>query len=149
MSHTDLQAQIESLELARGNALLREDWNSLATLISPDLVHIHANGAVEDREAYLEGVRTRLAFKTFERESLQVRGSVDHAIATGVLKQTLLDRVSGARFDIRVITTQVWVKSAQGWQQASFHATHLPPKNPSSTEHNGILIDAHNGVDCN
>jgi ketosteroid isomerase-like protein len=126
MHENDLQAEIESLETARGKALLREDWNALAALVSPGLVHIHANGALEDCEAYLEGVRTRLAFKTFERESYRVRGYGDHAIATGVLKQIVLDRTSGARFDIRVITTQVWVKNAQGWQQTSFHATHLP-----------------------
>jgi hypothetical protein len=126
MPHNDLQARIESLEAARGEALLREDWNSLTALISPDLVHIHANGALEDYEAYLEGVRTRLAFKTFERESYRVRGYGDQAIAIGILKQTVLDRASGARFDIRVITTQVWVKRAEGWQQTSFHATHLP-----------------------
>jgi ketosteroid isomerase-like protein len=125
MSESDLKVLIERLEAARGAALINEDWNALAALMSPDLVHIHANGAVEDRETYLEGVRTRLAFKKFERESLTVRGFGSHAIATGALRQTVIDRTSGALFDIRIVTTQVWVQDSQGWRQVAFHATHL------------------------
>jgi hypothetical protein len=126
MSTIDLQMQIESLEKARGDALVREDWSALTALMSPDLIHIHANGAIEDYESYLEGVRTRLAFKSFERETLTVRGSSVYAIATGILRQTVVDRKSGAFFNLRVITTQVWIKRAAAWQQATFQATHLP-----------------------
>ncbi len=126
MTNNDLEAMISALEQARGAALLGEDWNALSSLMGSELVHIHANGAVEDRESYLEGVRTRLAFQSFERESLNVRGSGDHAIATGVLKQTVIDRASRAVFDIRVVTTQVWIKDGENWRQASFQATHLP-----------------------
>jgi ketosteroid isomerase-like protein len=121
-----LQSAIEALEAARGAALVNEDWSALEALISPDLVHVHANGAIEDRTSYFEGVRTRLAFQRIERESLVVRGSGDLAIATGVLRQTLRMRETGATFDMRVVTTQVWVRDSQGWRQTAFHATHLP-----------------------
>lgn len=126
MTTNDLEKTISALEQARGTALVQEDWEALSSLMASELIHIHANGAVEDREAYLEGVRTRLAFKSFERESLKVGGSGNHAIATGVLKQTVIDRASRAEFDIRVITTQVWIKEGDTWRQTSFHATHLP-----------------------
>jgi ketosteroid isomerase-like protein len=121
----NLQAAITALESARGRALVEEDWSALDALIAPDLIHIHANGASEDRAGYFEGVRQRLAFLHFERESLVVRGLGDTAIATGILKQTVRDRKSGALFDLRLVTTQVWVRDTQGWRQASFHATHL------------------------
>ncbi len=122
----ELQSAIEALEAARGAALVTEDWSALEALMSPDLVHVHANGTIEDRASYFEGVRTKLAFERFERESLVVRGSGDLAIATGILRQTLRVRQSGAKFDIRVVTTQVWVRDSQGWRQTAFHATHLP-----------------------
>src|ERR1700741_2309198 len=121
---SDCQSTIEALESSRGQALINEDWVPLERLIAPHLVHIHANGHIEDRTSYLEGVRNRLSFQLIERESLKVQGLGNVAGAAGSLRQTLTGRQTGEIHNIRVMTTQVWVSNPSGWPQASFQATH-------------------------
>jgi ketosteroid isomerase-like protein len=116
---------ISQLEMERGRALVACDWQSLSELIAMDLVHIHANGAFENRDAYFDSVRNKLEFIRIERESLDVRPYGDIAIATGILKQTIRLKDSGAMLDMRLATTQVWGRTNNQWLQRSFHATHV------------------------
>jgi ketosteroid isomerase-like protein len=125
MTEQETVETIRRLEDERGRALLAADWDALERLIAEDLVHIHANGAIEDRSAYFAGLRNKLEFLRFERERLEVRGHGDLAVATGILKQTIRDKGSGSLFELRLATTQVWWRSAIGWQQMSFQATHI------------------------
>jgi ketosteroid isomerase-like protein len=116
---------IEQLERERGRALVAADWSALEGLIADDLVHIHANGAIEDRAGYFDSVRNKLQFIAVEREALRVRSHGETAIATGILRQTLRVRDSGTVFEMRIATTQVWTHAGGRWVQASFHATHV------------------------
>jgi ketosteroid isomerase-like protein len=125
MTERETVETIRRLEDERGRALLAADWDTLDRLIAEDLVHIHANGAIEDRSSYFAGLRSKLEFLRFERETLQVRGYGDLAVATGILKQTLRDKESNGVFELRLATTQVWWRRAIGWQQISFQATHV------------------------
>jgi hypothetical protein len=54
--------EIRRLENERGRALVRKDWHALAALIGEDLVHVHADGLVEDKAGYLESARAKLDF---------------------------------------------------------------------------------------
>jgi ketosteroid isomerase-like protein len=125
MTERETVEAIRRLEDERGRALLAADWDTLDRLIAEDLVHIHANGAIEDRSSYFAGLRNKLEFLRFERETLQVRGYGDLAVATGILNQTLRDKESNSLFELRLATTQVWWRRAIGWQQISFQATHV------------------------
>ena len=125
MTQQETVETIRRLEDERGRALLSADWDALERLIAEDLVHIHANGAIEDRSSYFAGLRNKLEFLRFEREKLEVRGHGDLAVATGILKQTIRDKGSNSLFELRLATTQVWWRSAIGWQQMSFQATHI------------------------
>jgi len=55
MTEQETVETIRRLEDERGRALLAADWDTLDRLIAEDLVHIHANGAIEDRGAYFAG----------------------------------------------------------------------------------------------
>jgi ketosteroid isomerase-like protein len=125
MTEQETVETIRRLEDERGRALLSADWYTLERLIAEDLVHIHANGAIEDRSSYFAGLRDKLEFLRFEREKLEVRGHGDLAVATGILKQTIRDKGSNSLFELRLATTQVWWRSAIGWRQMSFQATHI------------------------
>lgn len=125
MTEQETVDTIRRLEDERGRALLAADWDTLERLIAEDLVHIHANGTIEDRSSYFAGLRNKLEFLLFERETLEVRGQCDLAVATGILKQTIRDKGSNSLFELRLATTQVWWRSAIGWQQMSFQATHI------------------------
>src|SRR4051812_7200818 len=48
-----LRDEVLALEQARLDALNRNDLEAVAQLMSPDLVHVHATGAVEDLAQYL------------------------------------------------------------------------------------------------
>ncbi len=116
---------IESLEQMRCQALLAGDLPALERLLAHDLVHVHANGAVQDRAAYLTDVRKRLRFIHIDRGPMQVRVHGGMAVATGLLSQQLhmVDR----RQDLALtaFTTQVWREDASGWTQISFQATRI------------------------
>jgi len=125
MTEQETADTIRRLEDERGRALVAADWDGLERLIGEILVHIHANGAIEDRRAYFDSARNKLEFLHFERETLEVRSQGDVAVATGILKQTLRDKESNTLFELRLATTQVWFCTADRWRQMSFHATHI------------------------
>lgn len=125
-----LQQRIVQRERQRCEALVRNDIAALERLLSPDLLHIHANGQAQDRAAYLNTIAQHLEFITVCRSDLHVRllgACAEVALATGTLQQTVRMRATGQQTDMRIITTQVWQLCAgEGvWRQSSFHATHL------------------------
>jgi hypothetical protein len=86
---SDAAEEIKQCEEARGKALVSADWKALDALVAGDVVHIHANGHIENKAQYLESVKTKLKFLKVERVSLNVRSYDEIAIATGVLHQTM------------------------------------------------------------
>ena len=125
-----MQQDIARCEQRRCDALLSGDMSALATLLTPDLVHIHANGKAEDLSAYLHTSSEVLEFVAMRREALQIRAvgnSGDVAVATGVLCQAIRVRATGQQIDMRIATTQVWQLSATDgqWRLSSFHATNI------------------------
>jgi hypothetical protein len=124
--NTDWAAEVQQAEQARCAALLNEDWQSLAALLSEDLVHIHANGGVDDKQSYLRGVSTQAVFLDVTRENLLVRIHGITAIVTGRIHQSLRLKTDDRVMMFSGLVTQIWVRHGQFWQQASFHAVHLP-----------------------
>jgi ketosteroid isomerase-like protein len=118
--------EIRRLEDTRCRALNEQDHAGLGDLIDDDLVHVHTTGIVEDKAAYLAGVRDRLEFRDVEREDLTVRAYGDVAVATGRLHQTVRVRATQREMNMKIMTTQVWVRRDGAWRQTSFHATNLP-----------------------
>ncbi|HZZ11498.1 MAG TPA: nuclear transport factor 2 family protein [Paraburkholderia sp.] len=125
MNEANVQQEIIRLEQARCRALVDADIDSLQKLVSDDVVHVHANGKTDDKQAYLAMVGKQIRFLEAGRESLEVRVYGDIAIATGRLDQLIEMTQTAQRIDMHVITTQVWVRLGANWQQASFQATNL------------------------
>jgi ketosteroid isomerase-like protein len=115
--------EIKRLEEERGRALVSKDWPALAALMAEDLVHVHANGLVDDKVSYLESARTKLDYLKFQRLSFDIRCYGDLVVATGTLFQTL--RVKGPEtvVDVKAATTQTWVRRDNRWLQNTFQAT--------------------------
>lgn len=118
-------AEIKKLEEARGRALVNSDWAALEALLADDLVHIHANGQIENKSEYLTSVRTKLEFLKFERPSLRVRSYGNWAVATGEFLQTVRVKGPGTVVELRAASTQTWVKTNGRWLQNSFQATRI------------------------
>ena len=124
--NADQVVEVKQTEQARCQALLTEDWQSLRALLSDDLVHIHANGSMDDKESYLRGVSAQALFLKIERENLLVRIHGTTAIVTGHISQNLRLKADDRVVAFSGLVTQVWVLQNQSWRQTSFHAVHLP-----------------------
>jgi ketosteroid isomerase-like protein len=126
MNPDETVSTIREHEQKRCSALVANDRATLRDLIAEDLVHIHATGQIDDFESYVNGFLDRAEFLCVEREQLDVRAYGEVAVATGSLHQVVKVKRTGKIHDLNVITTQVWRKLAERWQQTSFHATTAP-----------------------
>jgi ketosteroid isomerase-like protein len=125
MNETSIQGEIRRLEASRCLALIEGNLYTLDNLVADDVVHVHANGKTDNKVAYLEMVRGQIRFLTAVRERLDVQVYGDMAVATGTLRQCIEMTATGERFDMHIVTTQVWCRRAGTWKQVSFHATNL------------------------
>jgi ketosteroid isomerase-like protein len=125
MNEANVKQEIVRLEQARCRALVEADIDSLKTLVSDDVVHVHANGKADNKTAYLLMVEKQIRFLEASRQSLDVRVYGELAIATGRLDQVIEMKQTAQRIDMHVMTTQVWAQREGAWQQVSFQATNL------------------------
>jgi ketosteroid isomerase-like protein len=121
----DAETVIRQLEERRMKALVSKDWHALSSLLSDDLVHVHANGAVEDKASYLATMATRFEILKVERPSFDVRVLGESAIVTGPLKQLVRIIQTGETVEMHAVATQIWVKQRDGWAQCGFQATRV------------------------
>lgn len=120
-TENDARAEILALEKKRCEALTSGDVNTLATIVSDDLVHVHGNGQVDGRDAYLDGVATKFIFHSIERGDLNVRVYGDCAVVVGPLEQTVEVRGVDKRNELKSMTSQTWVRRTDGWKQNTCH----------------------------
>lgn len=108
-----------------GEAWACGDVAALDELLSPTYTHIDAYGAFHDRASWLAyagrrtGRATRIAFRDV---SARVVGEV--AVVTGVNEvEAIGDPQAGARQDLVLRFTQVWLRHAGRWRREAFQAT--------------------------
>jgi ketosteroid isomerase-like protein len=127
MSGAETAGIITLREQSRIDALIAADWDRLAALLTEDLVHIHANGQIEGKNAYIESVRSKLEFISIDRdrEPLTIRTYGSCVVATGKMTQSVRVKGPGTIIELKAATTQVWVHEGNEWKQASFQATRI------------------------
>jgi ketosteroid isomerase-like protein len=113
-------------EAARGRALVERDFDTLAQLMTDDLLHIHSTGVVHDKAAYLDYVRGPLAFLSVERRDLKVKMFGDAAVMTGAMSNVMRPPGPAVPVTVESHVVQIWVPGSAGWQLAVFQATRLP-----------------------
>jgi len=121
----DPTEQITSREAARGRALVNADWDALADLLTEDLVHIHANGLIENKREYMDTMRAKMQILQVERISLHIRIYGDFAITTGALRQSVRIKGPNTVIELHAATTQGWIRTNGIWRQNSFQATRI------------------------
>jgi ketosteroid isomerase-like protein len=117
---TDRQAIID-LEKRRIAALTSCDVQALGALMADDLVHVHGNGHMDDKAAYLEGIRTKYIFHRIERGEMNIRVYGDTAVVVAPLDQTVEVRGNDKRNEIKAVSTQTWVRAGDSWKQSTCH----------------------------
>lgn len=125
MNEEVAREEIMRLEKDRCAALRAGDVKALGTLMAEDLVHIHGNGHIDDKTAYLEGVKAKYIFHRLERGDLNIRIYGDLAVVVGTLNQTVSVRGIDKLNEISALTTQTWVRGHAGWKQNTCHNAFL------------------------
>lgn len=121
MKKEAVEQAILELEKRRVAALIAGDIGALDALITPDLVHIHGSGQIDDKQAYLHGVESKYRFHRVERGDLNVRVYGDVAVVTGPLSQTVSISGEEKLHEVSALTTQVWARSGADWKQNTCH----------------------------
>lgn len=123
---TQEKAVLEQAEERRCAALMAADHEALAAMLADDLVHIHLTGQVDGKSVYLNGVREKYLFRNITRGPLTIRLYGDFAVMTGPLSQQVEVKSTGAVLDVKAITTQTWLRAANGWLLNTCHNAALP-----------------------
>ncbi len=113
-------------EAARGQALLARDLDTLSSLLADELLHVHSNGIVHDKAAYLGHVCGPLTLLAIERRNLKVTMFGGAALMTGHMSSVMQPPGPAAPVTVDTCVVQVWIEGAGGWQLAVFQATRLP-----------------------
>lgn len=121
MTESNDKQAITDLEKRRIAALTSGDVEALGALMADDLVHVHGSGQVDDKAAYLEGVRTKYVFHRIDRGDLNIRIYGDTAVVVAPLDQTVQVRGAEKLSEIKAISTQTWVRDGEGWKQSTCH----------------------------
>lgn len=122
-SATTTGAAVEEVlkqEAERCRAIYEQDWAVLEPMMSDDLTYVHMPGRMEDKAAYLAGVKSRP--RKVERQDLKVRVYGNTAIMTGIM----INRPPNAE-SVTARVTQTWVKTGSGWQMVAFQASRIQP----------------------
>ena len=113
------------LEEERCSAVSAGDVDTLGRLLTDDLTHTHVTGRTEDKATYLAALGGRPRIPT--RRDLKVRIYGETAVMTGTLVNAFPPDDGAARPPMEAQALQVWVKTSDGWKQAAFVASALPP----------------------
>jgi ketosteroid isomerase-like protein len=114
-------------EDARYAAQTTNDFGAMERMFGQDLVYIHASAAVDNKDTYIESMRSgRVKYKTMRRGETKVRTYGCLAIITGTMDLDV--NVGGEDRSLQLRFHTVWVKRGQGTQFVSWQATLIPPK---------------------
>lgn len=102
---------VESCEIARCEAMICRDEQTLRTLLSEDATWIHSSGQIDSRDEWIGKIRSGEArYLQIERMETRVRLFGDCAISAGVAEMRAV--ANGAERQLRNRYTNVWVNAA-------------------------------------
>lgn len=123
IENSDIRSQVLAADESRYQALYRQDVAALGRmLVDGDYVHIHANGEVDDKAAFLASIEAaRYRFIDAERTEQQVR-LVGPLILLHGRTRTTLDVAGEIKVMDNTFTT-VWKQTEDGLKLLHWQAT--------------------------
>ena len=118
--------QVSEAETARFHALIAGDLDTLAGLLSDDLVYVHSGGEVESKARFLERLSARtLKYVSISPSDVVVRASAALGVTYGRSHMAVVSAGQAQEFDIRY--TAVYERQDRMWKLRSWQSTRLPP----------------------
>lgn len=101
--------------------LISSNADSLNALLAPEVNYIHSNGWIQTRQEVLADMKNgTLKYQTVEVEESSVKILENTAVVTG--KGNFSGVMNGTNFSIKLIYTEVYVKTCGQWRLAGRHA---------------------------
>ena len=120
-----LLAEMIAADEARYQALYRQDIASLEPMLADDYLHVHANGKMDDKAAFLATIQAaRYRFVDAQRTEQQLRIAGAAVLLCGKTRTTL--DVAGASKVMANAFVTVWLPSESRWKLQFWQATPLP-----------------------
>jgi ketosteroid isomerase-like protein len=134
--------EIENLEEAWRQALLRSDTTLLDKLMGDDFLAISANGTLSDKEQYLRRLSSHAnQFSRIELMDTKVRVQPTSAVVISQARVT--GQLDGRAIDGIYRYTKVYGRIAGGpWRVLNFEATRVSGPHGETDMHPGTPIDA-------
>ena len=116
---------VTRLEEERLSALIHADLSTIERLYHRDMIHIHSSARIEDRNDFIESVKTgRVKFAFFGSSNTRTRIYEGVALITGNI--TTQVEVQGHPRTVRAIFSSTWIKDGDNWRFLSWQSTPVP-----------------------
>jgi len=124
-SSAPMQA-VREVDQQRFRAMTANDVDSLATLLSEDLVYVHSDGMVESKGEFLQRLRSgALRYHSIEPMEVSVRSYGRAAVVTGRARIDVTNAAARRSLDMRY--TAVYRSKGHRWQLVSWQSTRIAP----------------------
>ncbi len=116
--------QVQQAERQRFAALTAQDLAALDPLLADELLYCHSNGQVENKQQFLETVRTgRIRYESIDVHEFQARLYGEVAIGTGYI--TVQGKLGGQPMTLEIRYTDAYAWRAGHWQLVNWQSTRL------------------------
>jgi ketosteroid isomerase-like protein len=124
-----MTAEVELLKLEKefAEAIVSNDLEGIARLVTDDWIIVDPNGEMVDRARFFEVIKSgALTHEMMESEDFRVRVYGDSAVITAVTRAK--GKFMGQEFSTQERATDVFVKRDRRWQCVLTHLTRFPEK---------------------
>jgi hypothetical protein len=118
--------QVQQAERQRFAALTAQNLAALDPMLADELNYCHSNGQVENKQQFLETVRTgRIRYESIEVHEFQARLYGEVAIGTGYI--TVKGSLGGQPMTLELRYTDAYAWRADHWQLTNWQSTRIAP----------------------
>jgi ketosteroid isomerase-like protein len=122
-----MEEELLKLEKAFGEAIVKNDLESIGRVVTGDWIIIDPNGEIVDRARFFEVIKSgALTHDLMESEDLRVRVYGDSAVVTAITSTK--GKFMGQDFSTQERATDVFVKRDGRWQCVLTHLTKFTKK---------------------
>jgi len=116
--------QVQQAERQRFTALTTQNLAALDPLLADELLYCHSNGQVENKQQFLETVRTgRIRYESIDVHEFQARLYGEVAVGTGYI--TVQGSLGGQPMTLELRYTDVYAWRAGHWQLINWQSTRI------------------------